>query len=304
MAARSLTIAGVLLDERTMRLDPGFVTDADPTPPPVGGADSANVMVVETLDTSAEVLDVNLLDTASLCLYQSGQPAPRLAAGVIPLHERAQALRFSFHGHVVREVTLPRRAPTVEIRRPVGSRDAVLGTGIHLIEWSTSHPDNAEVSCLPLYYSAGRGWQPLGPPSQASAVPVDFDSLPGGPDCRIRILASDGAHTMIAEADPFPVRIKGFQVVITAPDDGAVVPAGRPVAMAAQVFHWESPDETTDALRWVSSLDGELGSGPQVDRTLSAGDHLITVNIEGAEAESASITLSVQPDPCRPPDEG
>jgi hypothetical protein len=301
MAARSLTIAGVLIDGRTLRLDPSFVVDEAPTPLAEGGPEAPGVVLIESLDSAGETLEATPVESTPLCLFQSGLPTPRLVAAVVAVEDRARGLRFHYQGYRVHEVHFPSVGPKVQLRWTNGDSEAVSGGGLRMLEWSTSHPENADVASLPMYFSEGRGWQPLGLPSPATAVPVDFDDLPGGAACRLRVLATDGAHTVAAESEPFPVRTKGFQTVILAPDDGANLTAEIPVALAGQAFHWEDPGMTTEDLEWTSTLDGTLGTGPLLDVSLSPGDHVISLRVVGDEGRPASVVVSVGPDPCRRP---
>jgi len=302
MAARSLTIAGVLLDARTLRLDPSFVVDEAPTPPAEGGPDAPGVVLIESLDAGGETLEVTPVDTAPLCLLPSDQATPRLLAGIVAVQDRASGLRFHYQGYAVHEVRFPTAGPKVRLRWTNDDAEAALSGGLRMIEWSTSHPENADVASLPMFFSEGRGWQPLGLASAATAIPIDFDDVPGGEACRIRVLATDGAHTAIAETQPFRVRAKGYQAVILAPDDGARLTADAPVALAGQAFHWEDPERTTEDLEWTSTLDGALGTGPLLDVSLSPGDHVITLRVAGEESRPATVVVTVGPDPCERPD--
>jgi hypothetical protein len=301
MATRSLTIAGVLLDGRTLRLDPSFVIDEAPTPPAEGGAEAPGAVLIESVDSAGETIDATLADTAPLCLYGSGEATPRLLAAIVAVDDRTRVLRFRYQGYRVHEVHLPGAGPKVALRWTDEDSESASRGGLRMLEWSTSHPENADVTSLPMYFSEGRGWQPLGLPSPLTAVPVDFDGLPGGAACRLRVLATDGAHTATAETEPFPVGIKGYQAVILSPDDGATLTAEDPVALTGQAFHWEEPEATTEDLEWTSTLDGALGTGARLDVSLSPGDHVISLRVAGNEGQPASVVVSVQPDPCGRP---
>src|SRR5919112_4252948 len=99
MATRSLTIAGVLLDGRTLRLDPSFVIDEAPTPPAEGGAEAPGAVLIESVDSAGETIDATLADTAPLCLYGSGEATPRLLAAIVAVDDRTRVLRFRYQGY-------------------------------------------------------------------------------------------------------------------------------------------------------------------------------------------------------------
>ncbi len=65
-------------------------------------------------------------------------------------------------------------------------------------------------------------------------------------------------------------------VTITSPGDGAVSPPGQPFTFTATASDPEEGD-LTPAIRWVSSIDGDIGTGGQITTSsLSLGTHWIT----------------------------
>jgi YD repeat-containing protein len=85
-------------------------------------------------------------------------------------------------------------------------------------------------------------------------------------------------------------------IAITEPDDNTTVTEGNEVSLAATASDVE--DGNLDGLiQWVSSLDGDLGSGASVTTTLlSAGSHTITASVNDTQGASgtAQITLIVE----------
>jgi len=65
-------------------------------------------------------------------------------------------------------------------------------------------------------------------------------------------------------------------VTITSPGDGAVSPPGQPFTFTAAASDPEEGD-LTPAIRWVSSIDGDIGTGGEITTSsLSLGTHWIT----------------------------
>jgi hypothetical protein len=174
--------------------------------------------------------------------------------------------------------------------------------GRHEITWAAEHPAGAPLWFLPLYRFGENQLRPLGLPQRESSLTLDFDELPGGEACAVRIVASDGVNTALVDSDPFFVARKGRRPLILAPDDGATLWAGASVTLAGQVLDVEAGGAPTAELRWASSRDGELGTGSAINVTLSGGTHTITAEIAGG-AEDAFITVTVAPNPCGPPGE-
>ncbi len=87
-------------------------------------------------------------------------------------------------------------------------------------------------------------------------------------------------------------------VTISEPVDGAVVQQGDPVVLSATANDYEDGDLSA-SISWSSSLDGHLGSGPNLAvGTLSLGDHLITATVTDSAAntvnESVTVTVTDQ----------
>jgi len=295
---RYLTVSGVLLDEMSLRLEAGFQVDEPPGPSLP--AASPDAMIVVSLDGQGNALDRTVIPTVPMCLHGAGLHAPRLAAGLIPVVPRVSILRFIFHDQIVHEFAVPEGAPDLRlIWQPEGEQ-----LGSQILSWDAHHPGGAELTFAAVYTVDGSNWIPLCLPQPDSSTAVDFDSLPGGSECRIRVMATDGMNTSVVESEPFSVPIKGLLPLILEPDDGAQLPLGTLVTFVGQVMSREETDQAPAAeLRWSSSLDGDLGAGAYVEAELSPGQHTISLATTDADGDhEAFITVIVQPDPCRPAD--
>ncbi|WP_372351187.1 hypothetical protein [Streptomyces sp. KL116D] len=294
---RYLTITGTLLDETTLRLTHGFRIDEPAGAVPPGGEHAPDALVVESVDAEGRVIGRGLVLTVPLCAYRSGLPAPRLVAGAVAVVEGASSLRFLFHHREVHHFVVPRGSPEVRLSwRPEGEQ-----CGAQVIRWDARHPERADLAYVVLYSADSRTWTPLCLPQAETETSVDFDELPGGAECQIRVMASDGLHTAVVDSPAFAVRGKGPQPLILCPDDGAEIPFGAPVVLMGQAAFPEDPGRFSDDLRWRSSRDGDLGTGPSLDVVLSLGDHTLTLQAAGSERE-AFVNVTVRPDPCRPDD--
>jgi hypothetical protein len=294
MPTRCLIVSGVLLDEQTLNLGPGFITDDEPTPGPAGGEGSPDAVILELIRSEGRV-ERAVLDTTPLCLTDAGPPGSRLVHGLVAYDEPAERLRFLFDDHVVHEAPVEPAGPQIRLEwQPRPSMD-----GSHEINWTARQPTGAPLWFLPLYRFGDNQQRPLGLPQRESSLTIDFDDLPGGEACVVRIVASDGVNTAVVDSDPFFVARKGRRPLILAPDDGATLSAGDPLTLAGQILDLEVGGESTSDLRWASSRDGELGTGATIDVILSGGTHAITAEIDGG-TEDAFITVTVVPNPCSP----
>lgn len=80
---------------------------------------------------------------------------------------------------------------------------------------------------------------------------------------------------------------------IAEPSDGAVVLQGESLVLSATADDYEDGD-LSSTISWTSSLDGHLGSGPNVMvSSLSLGDHLITATVRDSAGNAVSQTVLV-----------
>jgi hypothetical protein len=121
--------------------------------------------------------------------------------------------------------------------------------------------------------------------------------LPGGTQCYVRILASDGVNTGEGDAGPFIVMGKEPTALIDAPADGAAYAPGENVLFEGDGFDPEDGSLPDDSLTWSSDRDGALGRGRTVEcNDLSAGEHVITLAVSDSTGYGATahITLYIR----------
>lgn len=300
---RFLTVAGVLMPDGRMILNPGFVTD-DPTLASQASADSP--LVAEFLDGGGGVLlrvgvpvAPFLVDPAGPeAALGEGADAGNLAVvGKLPFPEATRLVRFLLRDVPIHELPVSESGPQLEVgwelpREPVG---------VQRIAWSGSHPEGREITYALAYsHDNGATWTPLLLPSTATETEVDFDYLPGGRG-RLRLIATDGTATAMSDSPVLRVARKPCVVTIFEPADGADLPGGQPATLHGQGFYFEERRADEEHMKWSSSLDGPLGSGSAIQVELRPGKHQIT--LEGgtpARRGSASVTVTVRRDDRRP----
>jgi len=119
----------------------------------------------------------------------------------------------------------------------------------------------------------------------------------------------DGSHTINARAtdsasqagsDTNSVTTENTNsaptVTITAPPDGSSFSEGSSITFTGTASDAEDGDLSA-SIAWTSSLDGPLGTGASISKTLSVGTHLITASVtdSGGATGSDSITVTVNP---------
>ncbi len=87
-------------------------------------------------------------------------------------------------------------------------------------------------------------------------------------------------------------------VAITAPADGAALPAGRPVRLTGSARDAEEGD-LSGRISWSSDVDGALGSGGSVTATISPGAHSLTAEVvdRGGLTDTDRVTVNVEGQP-------
>jgi hypothetical protein len=81
-------------------------------------------------------------------------------------------------------------------------------------------------------------------------------------------------------------------VTVNSPSSGASFVQGTAVSFTGSATDPEDGNLSAH-LRWTSNIDGPLGSGASLSRSLSAGTHTITADVSDSSGASASRTVSV-----------
>ncbi len=125
---------------------------------------------------------------------------------------------------------------------------------------------------------------------------LDLTSVPGSGQALMRVQVSDGFRTAEDASDgPFTAADQPPQVGILRPLD-ATAAAGQSVTLRGLGSDYEDGALPDEALTWTSSLDGDLGRGAVLVRTLSPGEHVLTfaaIDSQG-QVTNATTVLTVQ----------
>ena len=104
----------------------------------------------------------------------------------------------------------------------------------------------------------------------------------------------DAAGAPLLHVGYVPVPNTAPVVTITAPSGGTSVTQGSPVTFTATATDAEDGNLSA-GVSWTSSLDGALGTGATLTRSLSVGTHTITASVSDSRGlrSSASLSLAV-----------
>jgi cellulase/cellobiase CelA1 len=220
---------------------------------------------------------------------------PNALVNVVIPAEVPDAVRLeirSVDGTVVAGSDISASAPTASIEVPaVGTADTVHVT------WQTGDPDGDALSNTLLYSAdGGSTWQMVAADITGSSVDLERWSLPASQQALLRVVTSDGLRSTEATSPVFALPNLAPQVTIASPTDGTVLTGAQAFALTAQAYDAEDGALDGTSVRWVSDLDGQLGTGATVLKRadeLSEGTHTITVTVTDSAGARAAATTQV-----------
>jgi hypothetical protein len=287
---RYLTIGGILLPDNRLVLQPGYLTEQ--SKPTVEDLDSP--LSVELVDERGRTLLRHRIAASPFCA--DGATINQLAVlGKVPFPPATRTVRFLRDAVLIHEIEVPREKPEVRLHWEPPQNIA----GRVPVAWSGQHPEGRSLTYALRYsHTGGRTWQPLGFNLKETELEVDFDSLPGGVDCRLSVMATDGVNTTVEDSEPFSVPVKACLAMILSPENEATFAAGEPVPLRGQGFYLEENEPETEELAWDSSKDGDLGRGMSLEvPSLSPGHHQITLTTGlGERVGQANVTIHITTD--------
>ncbi len=211
----------------------------------------------------------------------------------LPWRAEAAKIVFKREDQILHSVEIEGITPEVQLNAPFGDR---MMAGQEAISWNVRDRDEPMTYIIRYSSDGGQTWHAVATGISVNEWTLDFDNLPGGDRCVIQVLASAGFRTGKATSEPFAVASKPRKPTIISPSNGAIVIEGDSVHLFVFV---QSPEGSvvTEELTWSSSINGFLGSGPEVViHTLSVGHHRVTLSTGDGCGDEAStcINLTVQ----------
>lgn len=199
-------------------------------------------------------------------------------------------------GHLLTRLEVSTAPPTVQVVAPNGGQNYGAAAEI-LIRWNGSDPDGDALKYA-IRYSADNGqtWQTLAAAATGDELTVPTNTLPGSTTALIEVSASDGFHTTADRSNnPFTVAPKPpLWASIISPADGDQLLQTQPLVFNGSAFDLEDGTLSGPALTWTSNLDGALGSGETLTKTLSVGQHTITLQAADSDSETVTGRVTIQ----------
>lgn len=204
---------------------------------------------------------------------------------------------------ILSSLTPGSQVPVVSIQQPAGGE---VYTNSMTISWQASDPDVGDHLLFNLQYSpdAGLTWKSIATNLPAAIEGdtniLELDDLGGlgasdGPNGLIRVAATDGYHTVLAESNPFTVENQPPQTYILSPLSTQIYPATESVPLRGGASDPEQGAITGSKLSW--KIDGNSwGNGAENSAEgLAPGTHTVTLKATDAEgsSDSASALLTI-----------
>ncbi len=167
-----------------------------------------------------------------------------------------------------------------------------------IVSFEAGDPDGDPLRLFVLYAPDREHWRLVGVAEDEREIPVPVADLPSGDDPAFRLVAFDGWG--IGEATlPAPelAAPRNPPTVLILASEPHRYPRQFPVRLEASAFDLEDRALPGDAIRWSSSIDGDLGSGGElVTSELSVGRHLITATATDSDGLTGSATHELEVD--------
>lgn len=281
-----LLVSGLVYRDGRVKFAPFYHIQAPPSLPPAGSGYCLEFQGSTGRSLASYCFDLSFLDShtqqpTNIASFAWGLPYP---AGT-------NRLVLKQGSKVLGRVTVSAHVPTITVTSP---RAGQSWSGLQTLTWTASDADNNQLT-FRAFYSAdnGQSWQPLSGDLTVTRYTVDTNQLPGGNNARIRILASDGINTGVAEVGSLNVPRKAPKVTIVAPNSGVNVRSKAPLLLSGESYDLEDGRIDEASFHWRSNRDGELGIGSQVVVSLSEGKHLITLTATDSDGNTATATAII-----------
>jgi hypothetical protein len=249
--------------------------------------------------TVVELVDANgrLVDS-----YRCASPNPHQdengtfsdVAVTVPVLSDVHTIRVLERGSVVGLLQPVEQRPRVEITEMTRVQER----GVVHLRWRAEADPKADPGLqYGLRYSndGGKTWQGLAVGLTATDFELNLALLPGGPECRVQVIASAGLRSAVAETAAFEVARKPRQAHIVFPEEGREFEYGELVSLRGGSF---SPDygmaPPADTL-WTSDTQGILGSGYRLPvHGLLVGRHVITLHVPDGQGGEAVVSRAIR----------
>jgi uncharacterized protein (TIGR03437 family) len=197
---------------------------------------------------------------------------------------------------VLAELPVSKNAPVVSGVTPTQTGQTLVAG--NTISWAGTDADGDKLTYTVEYNpnpsDTNSEWQMMADNITATSLNYDFSTLAGGTSAAIMVTASDGVRSGSAQSAAFAVPFKAPQVVIDPPAGGSNYETGDEILLTGEATDPQDDILEGASLVWSSNISGKLGTGDELDVTLPAGQHTITLTATNSGGVSASASVVVR----------
>ena len=168
------------------------------------------------------------------------------------------------------------------------------GQGVINLQWNCSDPDSTAV-IYNVFFRANQGaisfLLATGLTDPSFTFPTDL--APATTDGRLIVRASDGLNVKEVISNPFTIAPRPPVASITHPTPASIIVAGQPLFLVGGAWDFTSGALTGSSLAWSSDIDGPLGTGEQLEVSLTAGNHVLTLTATGYASLTDTTSVAV-----------
>jgi hypothetical protein len=208
----------------------------------------------------------------------------------LPAGTTRVVLRHSSADSVLAERSITEHSPEVTILSPAG------GVWTGTVAWTASDDDGDPLQYNVLYSrDGGSSWMPLGVQVEATTLTVDPSLLAGSTAAVIRVVATDGFNTGMAESAQFAVPKKAPHAYITTPGNNQRFRSVDTLSLVGGAQDLEDGELSGTHLVWTSGAVS-LGTGQHLTlpaSMLGPGSHTITLTATDTDLQADSTAIAV-----------
>ena len=213
----------------------------------------------------------------------------------LPFPVDTARIRILSGTQVLAERALSPHPPAVTLESPNGG-ETWGAAGVERISWEAADADGDSLAAnVLLSIDGGVSWQALAVNLTDQHYDVDVAELPGSAEAMVMVEVSDGVNTTTDASDQiFDIEPKAPIPFLLAPEEGRIVRRGDGVILAGIKSDVQPGTGGDGGVFWFSSIDGPLGSGPDVTANhLSCGGHEIVMEIVDGSGLGAAATTDL-----------
>lgn len=214
--------------------------------------------------------------------------------GEMAFPEGTSKLQIISDGKVVMEIPVSANEPVVSnvlVTPSASGSDAQ-------VTWNANDADGGSLA-YQVEYNAdvedpNDDWEVVDRDITERSHTLDLSEMAGGARARVRVWATDGVHTTMAESASFVVPPKAPEVFIEPLENGGVHRLGEELILDGEAYDLQDDEIPDSNLRWTSNISGALGTGATLRvMNLPKGVHTITLTATNSSGLSGTDTILV-----------